>query len=112
MKAILIDVVKRAVTQIDIPAGIEAIKQQLGVRCFTVVCPLDSSDAVYCDDEGLLNNPQDFFTLGNYPQPIAGNGLILGTDSEGRSVDCEALLEDIQNDVIFMDLGAVLANHA
>jgi len=110
MKAILINAVLRTVTQVDIVNGVDSIRQQLGVSCFTAVNPFeDSSDAVYCDDEGLMKNPQDFFTLGNYPEPIAGNGLIIGTDSEGRSVNCESLLEDIKNDVIFMDLGALLS---
>jgi hypothetical protein len=67
---------------------------------------MHNNDTLYCDDEGLLKNPENFFLLDSYQQPIAGNGLILGCDDEGDSVDVSMSLDELSNKVTFMDMQA------
>lgn len=75
------------------------------VDCFTVV-GIEEDDSIYVDDEGLLTIQFDtpFFLYDGYPQPLAGNGLVLGTDEEGESVDPKNTLEFIRGKVKFMTL--------
>lgn len=58
------------------------------VSCFDCVT-LDDKHTLFVDDEGLLRNPQHFMIWRDYPQPLAGRGLILGYDEEGESVACD-----------------------
>jgi len=46
-------------------------------------------ETLFLDDEGLFKDWQEFFALGEYPYPLAGKGLILGTDDEGESVSSQ-----------------------
>lgn len=46
-------------------------------------------ETLFLDDEGLFEEGQEFFALGEYPYPLAGKGLILGTDEEGESVSSQ-----------------------
>jgi hypothetical protein len=55
------------------------------------------------DDEGLLKPQEGFFIYEGYRQPLAGNGLVLGTDEEGESVDPKMTLEELKSRVTFMD---------
>ena len=112
MKAIKIDAVNKTVTEVLIDRGIEPIYTALGCQCFTTVRAFESSDVIYCDDEGLFNDPQHFFTIGNYPEPIAGNGLILGTTYSGGSQDCEIDLESVKNDIIFLSRNDVIKSYS
>jgi hypothetical protein len=55
------------------------------------------------DDEGLLREePIGAFTIGNYPQVLSGNGLIIGNDDRGASQDCKATLEEVKKAVKFV----------
>lgn len=108
MRAIKIDALNRTVTEVEIAATLKDIKHHVECEVFTIGGGYENGDAVYCDDNGLLSNPQNFFTLGATGQPVAGNGLIVGTDLEGRTVACKTLLADVKNDVIFADLQNVL----
>lgn len=60
-----------------------------GYDCFDCARFNDLGDGVYIDDDGLLKaNPMDnFFSIVGYPDPLCGNGVVLGTDDEGESVD-------------------------
>lgn len=107
MKAIFINAKARTVTQVNLGQDYKEIQQLLGCRCFTIV-ELENNNTLYVDDEGLLGNPRDFFTIDDYPQPIAGNGVILGDDGFGDSCDVNGTVEDIDRSVIFMDIATVL----
>lgn len=95
MRAIFIDAKNRKVQEINFEGDFQAIQKQIGVDTFTV-CGMRDNDACYVDDEGLLNGTKDFFSNPNiYPHPLAGNGLILGTDDEGESTDCKVTLDSL-----------------
>ena len=102
MKAYLIDSQARTVTETDYNGDYRHIYKLIGVETFTVV-RINDYDSVFVDDEGLLNNPRYFFTLKGYPQPLAGNGLVLGCDDEGESVEPRMSLEDLRAVVGFTE---------
>jgi hypothetical protein len=56
------------------------------VTTFDAVAMNEYGDTCFVDDEGLFHG-WAFFRIDGYDQPLAGRGLILGTDSEGRSTD-------------------------
>ena len=86
MKAIHIDATKKIVTEVEIEAGnLDEIYELLGCQIFTAVY-IGDRDCIYVDDEGLLTNPQYFFKVPEVPHPLAGNGLIVGTGTDGETV--------------------------
>lgn len=104
MKAILIDAKARTVTEVEYSGNYLDIYTLLSgdepgkVDLFTVV-QLGDGDAVYVDDEGLLKPQEHFFRWKGFDQPLAGNGLVLGTDEGGEStspkIDFEAVKEAV-----------------
>lgn len=109
MKAILIDPFAitadggqpSPVTEIDIGPGIDEIYKALShethpVDCFTCV-GLGNGDVIFVDDDGLANNVGRWFCYGDYPQPLSGRGLILGTDRDGESVSPVTTLAQARN---------------
>lgn len=94
MRAIFIDAKNRRVEEFDFTGNFRDIQRKLGVELFTTV-NLRGGDTLYVDDEGLLNGTQDFFLCGLYPTPLAGNGLILGSDDEGETVAAKLKVEEL-----------------
>lgn len=86
-KAVLIDPYKEEVTDVTYNGDYRQIYEHIRADCFTLVRLTD--DDVFVDDEGLLKLKisTKFFCLPDYPQPLSGYGLILGSNSEGESVD-------------------------
>lgn len=103
MKAYLIDAKAKTVTEADYNGDYRHIYQLIGVDTFAVVCIDDSGNTVFIDDDGLLKDPRYFFTLAGYPQPLAGNGLVLGTDAGGESVAPTISIEDVRAMVSFLE---------
>ena len=104
MKAIVIDVIKEEVREVDIQKNnLDSIYQQLNCSCFDVV-GLSENESLYVDDEGLLKldeNSKFFCIKGGY-QPFAGNGLILGLDyNTGESISTQLTLDYVQSIVSF-----------
>lgn len=104
MKALLIDSKNRMISQIEIGEHFTEISKAIGCEVFAAPHIMHNNDTLYCDDEGLLKNPEHFFLLDSYPQPIAGNGLILGCDDEGDSADVSMSLIELSSRVTFMDI--------
>lgn len=97
----LIDAVKRTITEVAV-GDYKTIYPLLGCECFTCV-GVEDDDTIYVDDEGLLKPQENFFLYEGYPQPLAGNGLVLGTDEEGESVNPKMTLETLKGRVKFMN---------
>ena len=67
------------------------------VTCFTSGYVWPNGDTLYVDDEGLLKPGMRLFGIRRPDgQPLAGNGLIIGSDKRGNSVDAKSGLVDIQ----------------
>jgi hypothetical protein len=86
MRGILIDPNTKTVTGITGNFSDYKLIQRTVGGLFTVV-DLGNGETLYLDDEGLLKaEPGPFFNILPYPQPLAGVGLILGTDENGETV--------------------------
>jgi hypothetical protein len=80
----------------------KTIAPALDCSLFDVVRFNDKGDVVYVDDEGLLCQPQFFFTITGYPTPLAGRGIVAGTDDEGETVAPTVTLEWVRKNVTFL----------
>lgn len=61
-------------------------------------------DVIYVDDEGLIKGPvYQFFGVKGYPQPLAGRGLVLGTDKQGNSIAPETTREWLHQNVFWIE---------
>lgn len=105
-KAIKIDVEKRTITEVLMDGKLNCITKEIGNNCEYFCCPisLPNDDSIYCDDEILLRieDIKGGFKFKGWERPIVNNAIILGTDSEGDSVDYKTDIGDLK-DVIFLD---------
>ena len=104
MQEIMIDPYTETIEVVDYSGDWRDIKTLLGCELFTTVY-ISDEDSSYVDHEGLYVEDQKFFKLQGYPQPMAGRGLVIGTDEEGNSTDCVSTLEQIQDMVEFCPEG-------
>lgn len=105
MKAILINVHDKTVTQIDIEGGLDSMYKSIGCGTIEAVHSyvFQGGDIMYVDEEGLLKDePGPFFRIIGFHQLLAGNGLVLGTDEEGDSCDAVTPLAVIMRAVEFL----------
>lgn len=107
MKAILIDVHSQTIKEVEV-VNHDCIYDHLKCRCFTTV-GIDETHDVFVDDEGLLNlTPfSRFFLYKGYPQPLAGNGLVVAIDEDGETIAPTLTIQQIAENVIFMNLHEV-----
>tara|TARA_R100001594_G_scaffold80379_1_gene114892 strand:+ start:1119 stop:1454 length:336 start_codon:yes stop_codon:yes gene_type:complete len=106
MKAILIDVKNEEVKEVEHDDTLKNIYELVGCSTFDVV-RIDNINGIYVDDEGLFVEDQLFFTYhgDTYSQTLAGNGLILGVDSEGNSIAPTITLEEVEEAIDFQQRG-------
>jgi hypothetical protein len=84
MRAILIDPFTQTIEEVDYSGDYKDIYSLIECDLFTTVyLPNTSDDTLFVDDEGLYVENQRFFKIDGFEQPLAGRGLLLGTD-EGR----------------------------
>lgn len=104
MRAYLIDPFAKQVTEVEYTGHYKNINEHIKADIFCVV-GLDDGDSVFIDDEGLLcdQEEQEYFWVGDYPQMLAGRGLVLGTDDEGESVSPKCSLDWLQENVRFQN---------
>lgn len=93
MRAILIDPFTRSISEVECN-GMEDIYRLTDCDTFTAVTINDHNDGIFVDDEGLFKPDQAFFKHKNYPEPLAGKGLILGCDEDGETVEPISSLQD------------------
>ena len=101
-KGYLVDPYKAEVQPIEVPIDdYKEIQRQLKCDCFTTGGYLENGDVIFVDDEGLLKGPTHFFRVKsvNGGQPLAGRGVVLGSDGEGGSADVKTSLEEITSRV-------------
>ena len=102
MKAILIDVINKEVREVEHDDTLESIYKHVDCGTFDVV-RIDKVNSIYIDDEGLFVEDQQFF---NYVidlrvANLAGNGLILGVDDEGNTIEPTLTLEEVKSSVFW-----------
>jgi hypothetical protein len=108
MRAIFIDSKNKTVSEIQIKDWKE-IAPKLGCDLFTCVNLPEDGETLYIDDEGLLtiNEESTFLLINGYPEPLAGNGIILGTKGNGDSKNSSLTLEEVRENVRFLSLREV-----
>jgi len=106
MKVILIDTKNEEIKEVEHDDTLKNIYKFVDCATFDVL-RLDGVNGIYVDDEGLFVENQLFFTYhgDNYSHTLAGNGLILGVDSEGNSIAPTITLEEVQEAVDFHPRG-------
>lgn len=109
MKAILIDPFARTVEEVEYTGEYTNINEHIKAQYFDVVRINRKGDAIFVDDEGLINGNenQQFFGWIGYANPLAGRGLVLGTDDEGESISPSIDLETVRKHVIWMNADEV-----
>lgn len=100
MRAIFINTAKQEITEFDYTGDISQITDKLNCECFTSVRYDNSHDTLFVDDMGLYTD-SPMFTIGRYPQPLKGNGVIIGADREGESISSASSAEEIKSLVNF-----------
>jgi hypothetical protein len=104
MKAILINPKLRTITEVDYKGTLESIYDLTECDCVDSV-RFDKGDSIYVDDEGLHKEELHFFILRSNPfQPLAGNGLVVGLNSEGVDIACKSTLDDVIKQVTFISV--------
>ena len=106
MKAILIDVKNKEVKEVEHDDTLKQIYNFVDCATFDVL-RLDGVNGIYVDDEGLFVEDQLFFTYhgDNYSHTLAGNGLILGVDSEGNSISPTITIKEVKEAIDFQPKG-------
>jgi len=94
MQAYKIDPFRRTVDRIEIEPGLHALQRAVG-NTIDIARFATNGDGVVVDDEALLRDPQAFFTIVGYPQPLAGIGIVLGCDSDGESIAPRTPFEEV-----------------
>ena len=109
VRAILIDPFACTVTEVEHDASdyrhIYTLlsHESMPVDCFTCAYSdrLQPGEAIYVDDNGLLKPCDRFFVFAGYPDPLAGKGLILGSDEDGETAAATSDLDSIRARIVF-----------
>ena len=103
MKAFLINSETKTIEQIDYSGDYKDIYKLCDFEIFTVITLTGKNDSVFVDDEGLFKEKQTFFyvthedgNLSNYVM-LAGNGLVLGCNDDGDSVEPIMTLDELRS---------------
>jgi hypothetical protein len=96
MRSILIDPFTRTVTEVEYNGDFKQIYDLIQCDTYDVARINKHGDGIFIDDEGLFKETeQKFFLHEDYPQPLAGRGLVLGCNEEGESVEPHDSLMDV-----------------
>jgi len=95
-RAYLVDPTTKLISQVFIKDYMD-IQRHIGCDMFTMACRLDNDDVLYVDDNGLIDNKtQDYFAmLDVYQAPLAGRGLLVGSDAQGGDADARTNILDL-----------------
>ena len=104
MRAILINPERETVEEVEYRGGIDHIYELIDANCFSVATINEQNDGIFVDDEGLLTPQFYAFDYEDYPQPLAGHGLILGCDYEGSTIEPSVSLQEVRSKVSFRGL--------
>jgi len=98
MKVILIDAKNKEIKEVEFYNTLQSIYNIMEVTSIEVGFYLNSN-CCYVDEEGMINGTKHSFRYKD--QTFMGNGLIVGTDSEGSDTDCTASIDVIAKLISF-----------
>ena len=107
VKAIKIDVEKQDVYIVEVTAHkLQDIYNHLKCDTFAQIGRrLPNGDSLLVDDNGWILPPAKIlgsFLFGSYPQPLSGNGLLMGCTDHGHTISVKSDLQYIRSLVTFM----------
>lgn len=100
MRAILINATERTISEVEFDGNIERLKEMAGIEWITLGAALFNGDTLYVDDEGLYKF-QKFFRLTPRGQWLAGNGIIVGEETEERLTSARSKLDYLRGEIQF-----------
>jgi len=106
MKAILIDVVNENVRMVEVNDNSVLNEWYKHIGCSMVEVAhyfSNDHDSIMVDEEGLFTMDENskFFSVEGGHQPFIGNGLVVGVDRNGKSVDPCISVEEVRSKVKF-----------
>lgn len=106
--AYYIDAKARKIKAVVIPRTLEALQEAVG-GYIEAAHRFENEDVVYVNEEGLLRDPlpADWFCVKGAHQPFAGNGIMVGQDSEGVIRAPLLSLAEVYEMVRFIDLATI-----
>ena len=108
INAILINSEKKEITAVKIPVDEghsnfwDTIYKLCNYDCGAPVYIRDEN-VIMVDDEGLLKNPKFGFVVEDYPDPLAGNGIIIGPEVEEQTQDCTLSVDKVKSIIKFIE---------
>jgi hypothetical protein len=102
IKCIVIDSAKREVYEAEISGSNHRdIYPLLGEGVSTFACPVqfNESDTLFVDDEGLYNTFEGGYIMTDWSYPICGNGVVIGSDTNGNSAPVQISLDEVRKQV-------------
>lgn len=81
---------------------IKWIDRLIGCQIFTFVPLYENGDGVYIDDEGLYKEGQYFWIHKNFPTPLAGIGILVGTDENGDTIPPSISIKEFRTHIRFI----------
>lgn len=106
MKGYLVDPFERTVTEVEVPyreKGLQAFYELLQCETFDVARIHENGDVLYVDDDGLFKPGNQFFLAADYPQPLCGRALLLGTDTDGETIPPKLGMDWLRENIKFLD---------
>ena len=110
-RTILIDPETRTIEELAIELSDEEIERIIGCDSFAVSATLNGSietgfDAIYVsEDDPEDTSPRFWFEVDaadrDSPHPIAGRGLVVGTDRDGGDCDARISLDELRARITF-----------
>lgn len=97
--AYLINPFDCTITEVNYTGEFTNIYEHIDCERFDVARINEHGDGLFIDDDGLYREEQRFFIHADYPQPLAGRALCLGTDEEGDSVAPHITIEELRSKV-------------
>jgi len=101
-KAILIDVFNRTITE-TIVNGLGDLQKAVGGYIETATRDEKNGKEVdvFVDEEGLFKY-NHFFEYRGAHQPFAGNGIVVGANAAGETIDCPMTINEVKAKVRFL----------
>ena len=95
-RAYLVDPTTKIISQVYIK-DFKDIQRHIGCDMFTMAFRLDNADVMYVDDMGLIDGKRhDYFAvLDAYYAPLAGRGLLVGSNAQGGDEDVRTEILDL-----------------
>lgn len=102
MRGILINPFDEIIKVVVLTGNYKEIYALIECRTFDCV-DIDEYNTMYIDDEGLLKEPNRYFSIQG--RNYAGSGLIIGNNDEGESIDSTLTVEQIKDMISFLPKG-------